>query len=267
MNQSASQIILVTPPDRIRAASAYGFPLAHMAYRMGSGPHLYRADFPAMPKSGLMMISEDQLDEQGDVGVFCREVLRECTARRFSGVIFDLESQPTPTIARIISILSEETARRSLSFHLPEAYANYSTTSRIMVSSAISGGTLKQRLTDVVQRYGADRVTLCIDRVAEDFYLPAPKGAGKILSREELQQRMETLSPSVFFSNELCAHYFTYMNRDSGAHFILFDDVGSIQQKIHLGEQAGIRRFFLFYSQMDDLLPEIFPTNKEQVSM
>jgi hypothetical protein len=262
MNQSASQMILVTPPDRMRAASAYGLPIAHMAYRLGSGSHLFRANFPAMPQGGLMMIGEDHFDGYGDGNLFCREVLRECSARKFSGVVFDLESHPTPALARIISSLSEQTARRGWSFYLPESYSNYSNTAKIMISAAISGGTLRQRLKEVADRYGHDRIVLCIDRSAEDFYLPAPKGSGKPLSRDELHKRIETLAPSVFFSNELCAHYFTYMNRDSGAHFILFDDLGSIRQKISMAEEVGIHRFFLFYSQMDDLLPDLLGTNK-----
>lgn len=261
MNQSTSHMILITPPDKIRAASAYGLPIAHMAYRLGNGFHLFRANFPAMPQGGLMMIGEDHFDGEGDPTIFCREVLRECTARKFNGVIFDPESKPTPAISRIISFLAEQTARRGLSFYLPESYSNYSKTAKIMISSALSGGTLQQRLKEAVDLYGNDRVVLCIDRTAEDFYLPAPKGAGRPLSRDELHKRIEALDPSIFFSNELCSHYFTYMSRDSGAHFILFDDLGSIRKKISVAEEVGIRRFFLFYSQIDDLLPQLLGTN------
>lgn len=257
MNHSTSQFILVTTPDQMRAASAHGLQLAHMAYRLGSGPHLFRTNFPAVPRSGLMMISEDHFDGQGDAPIFCREVLRECQLKNFSGVIFDPESSPSPTLSRIITDLGEQLSRRGLSYYLPEAYCNYSNTARIMISSAISGGSLKQRLSQAIERHGTSRITLCLDRAAEDFYLPAPQGTGQTLTRDELRSRIETVAPSIFFSNELCAHYFTYMSRDSGAHFILFDDVGSIHKKISLGEQLGIQSFFLFYQQMDDLLPEI----------
>ncbi|MBP1758279.1 MAG: hypothetical protein H6Q61_528 [Firmicutes bacterium] len=261
MNQSTSQFILVTPPNHIQAASSYRLPLAHMAYRIGNGPHLYRAQFPAMPKGGLMMIGEDNFDGQGDVTVFCREVIRECQARGFTGILFDPESAPSPALSKIISILSEQITRRGWSFYLSEAYSNYSDNARILVSSAISGGSLHQRLSAAADRYGAQRVTLCIDRSAEDFFLPASRGSGRPLSREELQQKIKAISPSIFFSHELCAHYFTYMNRDNGAHFVLFDDVGSIRKKIALAEQAGIRRFLLFYHRVDDLLPELFGTS------
>jgi len=257
MNQSTSRFILVATPDQMRAAAAHSLPLAHMAYRLGSGSHLFRSSFPAPPRGGLMMIGEDRFDGQGDAPVFCREVLRECQLKNFSGVIFDPESSPTPTLSRIIVGLGEQLSRRGLSYYLPETYCKYSNTARIMISSAISGGTLQQRLSQAIERYGISRITLCLDRSAEDFYLPAPQGTGRPLTRDELRRRIETFAPTVFFSNELCAHYFTYMSRDSGAHFILFDDVASIQKKISLGEQLGIRNYILFYQQMDDLLPEI----------
>lgn len=264
MNPQTSQFILVTPPNHIQAAKAYRLPLAHMAYRIGGGPHLYRAQFPAMSKGGLMMIGEDHFDGRGDVTVFCREVIRECQAKGFTGILFDAESPPSPALSRIISILSEETVRRGWSFYLPEAYSNYSGSARILISSAISGGSLRQRLSDAAERYGPQRITLCLDRSAEDFSLPAPNGSGRPMSREELRQKIKDLSPSLFFSHELCAHYFTYMDRNSGAHFVLFDDVGSIRKKIDLAEQAGIHRFLLFYHRMEDLLPELFGPPKPQ---
>lgn len=257
MNHSASQFILVSAPDQMRAAATHGLPLAHMAYRLGSGPHLFRASFPTAPRGGLMMIGEDRFDGQGDAMIFCREVLRECQLKHFSGVVFDPESSPTPTLSRIIAGLGEQLSRRGLSYYLPEAYSNYSKTARIMIPSAISGGSLQERLTQAIDRHGAARITLCLDRSAEDFYLPAPHGTGHPLTRDELRRRIETVAPSVFYSKELCAHYFTYMSRDSGAHFILFDDVNSIHKKISLGEQLGIRSFFFFHQQMEDLLPEI----------
>lgn len=68
---------------------------------------------------------------------------------------------------------------------------------------------------------------------------------------------MEERSPSVFFSTELCAHYFTYMSRENGAHFVLFDDAGSIRKKLQVARQAGIRHGVLSYPQTEDLLDGI----------
>ena len=254
MQPSDSQIILVTPPDRTRAASSYGLPLAHMAYRIGNGPHLYRANSPAPPKGGLMLIGNDGFDGQGDAAQFCKEVLREMTARGLGGIVFDVETAPTETISGIVRILGEQMKKRGLSFYLPECYGNYSDFARILIPSSLSGGSLQERLEEAIARYGAGRVCLGLERQAEDFQLPSPKGAGVPISLAELEEKRRQLQPSVFFSRELCTHYFTYMNNSAG-HFILFDDAGSLQQKKQLAESLGIRWFFLHFNQTEDLLP------------
>ena len=68
---------------------------------------------------------------------------------------------------------------------------------------------------------------------------------------------MDDRAPTVFFSNELCAHYFTYMSKQNGAHFILFDDAGSIRKKLHIARSLGVADAVLAYPQVDDLLPEL----------
>ena len=77
------------------------------------------------------------------------------------------------------------------------------------------------------------------------------------MTRAELKARLEELSPSVFFSAELCAHYFTYMSKENGAHFILFDDAGSIRKKLQIARSLGITDAVMPYVQVDDLLPEL----------
>ncbi len=96
-----------------------------------------------------------------------------------------------------------------------------------------------------------------VERVAEDFYLPSPTGQGTPLTRDELAQRLEERAPQVYFSTDLCAHYFTYMSDASGAHFVLFDDAGSIRKKLQLARQLDIGEALLPYAQVDDLLPEL----------
>ena len=60
------------------------------------------------------------------------------------------------------------------------------------------------------------------------------------LSRRELEEKLEQLHPSVFFSHELCARYFTYMSRESGAHFVLFDDRDTLRKKLEVAQELGI---------------------------
>ena len=115
----------------------------------------------------------------------------------------------------------------------------------MLVSSALSGGSLRQRLEEALERFGGGRMALALERVAEDFFLPSPTGSGQPLSQEELSARMEQLRPSVFFSGELCARYFTYMSRESGAHFVLFDDGDTLRRKLEVARSLGIHTFLL----------------------
>ena len=141
--------------------------------------------------------------------------------------------------------------------YIPLEYASASKKAKLLIPSALSGGSLELRLQELADLYGAQRLTLAVDRMAEDFFLPAPSGSGVPLSREELSSRIERLQPSIFFSRELCAHYFTYMSRESGAHFVLFDDSASIRLKFQVARQAGISDAVLAYPQLDDILAEI----------
>ena len=77
------------------------------------------------------------------------------------------------------------------------------------------------------------------------------------MSREELARDRAERSPSVFFSNELCARYYTYMSRENGAHFVLFDDAMSIRKKLQVARSLGIRRAVAALPEIDDLLPAL----------
>ena len=99
---------------------------------------------------------------------------------------------------------------------------------------------------------------LALQRVAEDFFLPSPTGSGTPLTQEELRERIQQRQPSIFFSHELCARYFTYA-RDGETHFVLFDDADTLSQKLRTGGNMGFAAAFLMYPEVQDLLPKLFP--------
>ena len=250
-------LILTAPPDHSRAALRFGLPVAHAAYRIGGGPHLFRANMPISVRGGLMALDCAGFDGRGEAAPFCQEILRECAARGYDGILCDFEGRPIPLLAEVVTLLGDLAHKRGWPLYVPEAYGDCSPHARVMISSALSGGSLRQRLEEAVERYGPQRTTLAVERVAEDFFLPSPAGQGRPLSPEALGRLMEERSPSVFFSTELCAHYFTYMSRENGAHFVLFDDAGSIRKKLQVARQAGIRHGVLSYPQTEDLLDGI----------
>ena len=94
--ETRMQMILAVPPEDVTAARGHGLTLAHMAYRLGGGPHLFRAGGPTAPRGGLMVVGDRGFDGMGAVGPFCQEVVRECLARGFSGCLLDLEGRLPP---------------------------------------------------------------------------------------------------------------------------------------------------------------------------
>jgi len=253
---SSQALILMVSPEDVRSARESALALAHMAYRIGGGPHLFRSHMPVAVRGGLMVIDDPGFDGKGEPTPFCHEVMRECAARGFTGVICDFEGR-TALQGRIVAELAELMHRRGWPLYVTEQYGSCSARTKVLISSALSGGSLRTRLEEAVVRFGAERLVLAVERVAEDFFLPSPSGQGVALSREELQRQLRERAPTVFFSTELCAHYFTYMSRQNGAHFILFDDVGSIRKKLSIARSLDIGEAVLAYPEVDDLLPEL----------
>lgn len=251
------KLILTAPPDLAQSAATFGLPIAHMAYRIGSGPNLLHTQLPVSVRGGLMLADDLELSGEGDTMEVCRQMIRECAARGFDGIILDFESAPNPLTEKIVYELTRMAAKKNWPVYVPESYAACSTRTKLIVSSALSGGSLTQRLYEATEKFGSNRVVLGVERLTEDFFLPAASGQGKPLSRQALQQYIAERNPSVFFSKELCASYFTFMSKQSGAHFVLFDDTASIRQKLQIAARYKIREAILAYPQVDDLLAEL----------
>ena len=89
-----------------------------------------------------------------------------------------------------------------------------------------------------------------------DFTLPAPSGEGIPLSKETFQALMDRENPSVFFSPELCARYFTY-TKNNEFHFVLFDDAETLRQKLSLGASLGFSAAFFMWPEIQDLARDL----------
>lgn len=242
--------IVTLPPRQLPALRGWQVTPAHLAYRLGPGPHLFRADSTA-PRGGLMVMDDQDFDGLGPTGPLCQEVLRECQARGFSGAVLDFENR-LPPLEQIAGQLDEQFARRGWTLFVPERYAPHAPHARVMIPSALSGGSLRRRLEEALERFGESRVVLALELRREDFFLPSPTGGGQPLTPEELEELRARLSPSVFFSGDLCARYFTYMSRENGAHFVLFDDGDTLKRKVEVARGLGVRTFLALW---DDVAP------------
>lgn len=237
---SSMRFCITVTPDQLREIQGLSVTPAHLAYRMGQGPHLFRTGGNPPPSGGWMVLDCRDFDGLGRPGPFCQEVVRECAARNFSGVVCDFESGRLPPLEETVAQLGKECSRRGWALLVPENYASCSSHAQVMISSALSGGSLDLRLEESIARFGRERVVLALQRTAEDFFLPSPTGSGRPLTRQQLRQLTQERSPSIFFSRELCARYFTYMSRESGAHFVLFDDDQTLANKVEIARRVGI---------------------------
>lgn len=250
------QIFLTVSPDQIQKASRYTRRLAHAAYRVGPEGRLLRQNQLSQVKGGLMVLEDKDCGTIRDQDALCREVWRECVSRGFSGVVADLSSLsrgphslspgPVPALRQRQPAALCAGVLRSPS---PPAH--------VLICTALSGGILQQRLEDAVRRFGSGRLALDLQRLRMDFPLPCPSGEGLSLTRESLDALIAEKNPTVFYSSDLCARYFTCL-QEKESHFILFDDVGTITRKIQAGNALGIPTGFLLYPEAEDLLPQLF---------
>lgn len=250
------QLILTAPPERCQRAAESGLSVARLSYRVGKGGHLYRAELPGKRPGGLMGLSGDGFTGPGDPAQLCREILRECAAQGLTGVLCDLEGEPVPFWENALRHLGQGCAQRGWALYVTEPFGAVTEYSRVLVSTLLSSGTLEGRLRTALAKYGEDRVALAAQRGMEDYTLPSSAGEGKHLSRDQLAARIKRFSPTVFFDHGLCAHHFTYME-NSTAHFVLFDDCGSLRRKLNLAGELGIRRAFLSFPEVEDILPQL----------
>lgn len=249
---------LLTPPHSLTQARKLGLPLGHMVCSIGADGQLHHPTLPPDCRGGLLLVGIDTPPGAGcDPRPAVRAVLALCRSHGFGGVILDCACPPTPVLAGLIRRLEDGLRQSGRGLFLPEAYRAYSDRAFLFLSSALSGGCLQSRLEEAIRQYGADRLVLCLRRVREDFFLPAPNGSGRPLTQAELDAHLTALEPRVFFSEPLCAFYFTYMSRETGAHFVLFDTADSLCKKRALAASLGLPCVFWAWPEITDLAPAV----------
>lgn len=258
MEMTHTRQFLLTPPQDLPQAQPWGLPLVYLSGQLGPTGQFTAAPLPPEVRGGLLLVGVSEAPQLGaDPKHAAQAILTLCRARRFGGAVLDVDCPPTPYLARLIRLLDEGLSPSGGWLYLPEAYGAYSKRALLYCTAAVSGGSLRHRLEELIARWGKHRLVLCLRRTREDFFLPAPTGCGKPLTPEALAALRRQFEPNVFYSRDLCAHYFTYMSRSTGAHFVLFDDAESLRQKRALAQEVGIRQFFLLYPEVADLLPAL----------
>lgn len=257
------QVYLAATPDKLREAFRFTDRLAHVAYRVGSDGRLARQNLLARTHGGMMVLGDQECGPIRDVQALCRDVWRECGNRSFCGVAADFEREPSPDRAAFLEAMGRILARNGRQLYVPERYGAQVPQASVLICTALSGGTLRQRLEEAAEAFGRKRLALDLQRLRMAFPLPCPTGEGEPLGPEELEAIMGEKTPSVFYSADLCARYFT-CTRGGESRFILFDDADTLRRKIQMGRDMGIQTGFLMYPETADLLPALFGKKQEK---
>ena len=243
---------LAITPKEAGQLSPCPLPLVHIAYAIDEGGMLARSNLPDGVRGGLMGLSDLCKKPIARTQALVRTILRECDVRQFDGVFADFESSPLPDRAAFLDQLGTALSRCGKQLYAPLSVPSGS----VLVSTAISGGSLREMLCETRSRYGAERIALDVQRLIMDFPLPCMSGQGRPMTIEELHSFQKRRNICVFYSRELGAHYFTH-RLDGETHFVLFDDAQSLRAKLSLGTQLGFSAAFLMYPEVRDLLPEL----------
>ena len=152
---SMEPLIVPVPPARIGELRGLRAVPAHQGYRIGRGPHLFRAAAGPVPQGGLMALDCVGFDGRGEAAPLCDEVVRECAARGFRGAVCDFEQGGVPLLDQVVRRLGEGFARRGWTLYVTEPYGHSSPRARVMIPSALSGGSLSRRLEEAAERFGS----------------------------------------------------------------------------------------------------------------
>lgn len=249
------QIYLAVTPGEYQSAAKYSRLFAHVAYRIGPESQLLRQSLLLQTHGGLLTLGDRDAPPISAPEALCAGILRECARRSYTGVLLDFEARPAADRKVFAAMLAQQLRKTRRTLYVPESCAVSGAVP--LICTALSGGSFPQRLQEAARQFGgAEHLGLDVQRLRMDFTLPAKSGEGRPLSAEEFRTLVEKESPAVFFSQELCARYFTYM-QDQETHFVLFDDESTLRQKLKTGEAMGFSTAFFMWPEIRDIAGQL----------
>ena len=156
-----------------------------------------------MGRGGLLLLSGRDAPEIRRPEALAGALLRECGRRDYGGVVLDFEGPPSQDRRSFAAVLGRQCAAAGRTLYLPEAYAGAALPCRVIVNTAVSGGSLEEHLRECCRAYGgAQNIALDLQRLRMGFPPPADRGNLCLRRRWKHGCRSGSL-PS--FTPEICA--------------------------------------------------------------
>lgn len=247
--------------DYLVCAPAYAlktrFIPAHLIYRIKNG-HLLREQIPMTLRGGLMVIGRVS-EGFGNISELVTQMVRECLRFDFAGVFLALSPVPTAETTEFAQAVIQTFHAKNLVVYLPLTYASLCDDARFLVPGMISSGSFSGYLHDLSEKHTKTRLAIELSCEALDFPMP-PDGnmPGKHLTPKILRETLESTCAMTFYSTDLCCNYFTYVDSQNQAHFVIFDTAESILAKKALADEAGFdAAFYLIPPKNDTVLKKL----------
>ena len=177
----------------------------------------------------------------------------ECSHSGAQGLFADLETDGRG-VRQLASALDAAFFHAKLLLFFPAARAREAQHAVLTYETAVSGGSLRGLFQQAITEYGKDRVAALLRPVCADFQLPSSTAEGSPLTQEARRALQQARQAQAFFSHELCAKYFTYMDEEKQGHFVLFDDDSTIENKLSCLSRAEVPYLFALYPEVAHLL-------------
>ena len=242
-------IVVCAGADAVRAEQR-GLPRLLLCLGLGK-QGLRRLSLPAHTAGCYLGLSDLGLESDPPSST-AAAIVTEARRMQAAGVLADFERR-TPPVSRLLTRLDEALAKAKLPFYVPLTQAENVTHASLLADTAISGGSLYEYFSELLARYPG-RIAANLRPVSADFCLPSADSEGKSLSPAELQALQEKVGAQTFFSRELCAKYFTYMDAAGAGHFVLFDDTSTLSAKLQTLQQLGAGPCFALYPDIAGML-------------
>lgn len=243
-----SMLVLLCAGTHATQARKSGYPLLYLGLGLSPTGGLTRHTLSAQTPDGYLGISDFGLTSTVPQTVLL-QVLQQARQTYAKGIFADWE-QPSEAIRHTLTRLDALCAAQQMPLFVPLAQADSAPHAQLVFETAISGGSLATYIGELRHAHG-DRLVASLRTLRQHFTLPSADSEGQALTADQLAD-LQAHADS-FYSAELCARYFTYMQGDT-AHFVLYDDPSTVTAKLRLLSQLGVPTVFACYEDVAHLL-------------
>ena len=114
----------------------------------------------------------------GTPATLVADATRECMARGFTGIFLDRDQPANGTLAAACTALDRTCDAKQIRLYVSPSLARHAPSAAVLISTAVSSGTLEQHLLHAAERYGHGRIAMDVElsliHIYVDFMIGTP---------------------------------------------------------------------------------------------